>query len=44
MNAQGFCYTAVDMGQPCDACFLENSELNSSVDFVKKVLVIHRGE
>ena len=23
---------AVDMGQPCDACFLENSELNSSVD------------
>ena len=31
-HLESTCENAVDMGQPCDACFLENSELNSSVD------------
>ena len=31
-HLESTCENAVDMGQSCDACFLENSELNSSVD------------
>ena len=31
-HLESTCENAVDMGQSCDNCFLENSELNSSVD------------
>lgn len=31
-HLESTCENAVNMGHPCDANFLENSELNSSVD------------